>query len=34
MPDKENTRSVSESESPAIPSPTPKRSRPHSNRDW
>jgi catalase-peroxidase len=34
MPDKEQTRSVSESESPAIPSPTPKRSRPHKNSDW
>ncbi len=28
------TRSVSESENPAIPSPTPKRTRPQSNRDW
>ena len=28
MPDKEHTRSVSESENPAIPAPTPKRSRP------
>ncbi len=34
MPDKENTRSVSESENPAIPAPTPKRSRPHTNSDW
>ena len=34
MPDKENTRSVSESENPAIPSPTPKRGRPRTNRDW
>jgi catalase-peroxidase len=34
MPDKEQTRSVSESESPAIPSPTPKRSRPRTNSDW
>jgi catalase-peroxidase len=34
MPDKEQTRSVSESESPAIPSPTPKRSRPRTNNDW
>jgi catalase-peroxidase len=24
----------SESENPAIPSPTPKQSRPHTNRDW
>ena len=28
------TRSVSESENPAIPSPTPKRTRPRTNRDW
>ena len=28
------TRSVSESENPAIPSPTPKTGRPHTNRDW
>ncbi|PYQ16634.1 MAG: catalase/peroxidase HPI [Acidobacteria bacterium] len=34
MPDKEHTRSVSESESPAIPSPTPKRSRPRTINDW
>ena len=34
MPDKDMTRSVSESENPAIPSPTPKRTRPQSNRDW
>jgi catalase-peroxidase len=34
MPDKEHTRSVSESESPAIAAPTPKRSRPHKNSDW
>ena len=34
MPDKEQTRSVSESESPVIPAPTPKRSRPHNNSDW
>jgi catalase-peroxidase len=34
MPDKEHTRSTSESESPVIPSPTPKRSRPRTNRDW
>src|ERR1700716_4292133 len=26
--------SVSESESPAIPSPTPKRTRPRTNKDW
>jgi catalase-peroxidase len=34
MPDKEQTRSVSESENPVIPSPTPKRGRPHKNSDW
>lgn len=34
MPDTETTRSVSESENPAIPSPTPKRSRPRTNQDW
>ncbi|HET7202524.1 MAG TPA: catalase/peroxidase HPI [Steroidobacteraceae bacterium] len=34
MPAKEHTGSVSESESPAIPSPTPKRSRPRTNKDW
>jgi catalase-peroxidase len=34
VPDKENTISVSESENPAIPSPTPKRSRPRTNSDW
>ena len=34
MPDKEHTKSVSESESPAIPSPTPKRGRPKTNNDW
>src|SRR5207247_8430618 len=28
------TESVSESESPAIPSPTPKASRPRTDRDW
>jgi catalase-peroxidase len=28
------TESVSESENPAIPSPTPKPGRPHTNRDW
>ena len=33
--DKKNvTASVSESEAPAIPSPTPKRTRPRNNRDW
>src|SRR5215471_1019355 len=34
MPDKEHTRSRSESESPAIPSPTPKTGRPRTNKDW
>src|SRR5262249_44602403 len=34
MPDKEQTRSASESESPAIPSPTPKGGRPRTNKDW
>jgi catalase-peroxidase len=28
------TDSVSESENPAIPSPTPERTRPRTNRDW
>ena len=28
------TDSVSESENPAIPSPTPKEGRPHTNQDW
>ena len=28
------TESVSESENPAIPSPTPKVGRPHTNQDW
>jgi len=28
------TQSVSESESPALPSPAPKRTRPMTNRDW
>jgi len=32
--DKNATRSVSESENPAIPAPTPKRSRPRTNQDW
>ncbi|MFF3225609.1 catalase/peroxidase HPI [Nocardia suismassiliense] len=32
-PDTE-TRSASESENPAIPSPTVKEGRPHTNRDW
>jgi catalase-peroxidase len=34
VPDKEHTRSVSESENPVIPAPTPKRHRPRTNRDW
>src|SRR3954447_11453926 len=28
------TKSVSESENPAIPSPTAETARPHTNRDW
>src|SRR5436309_4488155 len=34
VPDKEQTRSVSESENPVIPAPTPKRTRPRTNKDW
>src|SRR6185436_12876174 len=34
MPEKERTKSVSESENPAIPSPTQKRGRPSRNSDW
>jgi catalase-peroxidase len=34
VPDKDATQSVSESENPAIPSPTPKGTRPRTNRDW
>ena len=29
-----NTQSTSESENPAIPSPTPTAHRPRTNRDW
>jgi len=32
--DKERTASVSESENPAIPAPTPKTTRPRTNKDW
>ena len=31
---KDATASISESENPVIPSPTPKRSRPRTNKDW
>jgi catalase-peroxidase len=34
VPDKEQTQSVSESENPVIPSPTAKRGRPRTNKDW
>jgi catalase-peroxidase len=34
VPDKDPTLSVSESENPAIPSPTPKAHRPRTNQDW
>jgi catalase-peroxidase len=34
MPDKAQTQSVSESENPAIASPTPKTGRPRTNKDW
>src|SRR4051812_7614510 len=32
--DKNATASVSESENPVIPSPTPKQTGPRTNRDW
>jgi catalase-peroxidase len=32
--DNDVTASVSESENPVIPSPTPKRTRPRTNKDW
>ena len=34
MPDKQHTRSASESENPAIKAPQAKMRRPHTNRDW
>ncbi len=34
MPDKAHTTSTSESENPAIKSPTPKKGRPRTNQDW
>jgi catalase-peroxidase len=34
VPDKEATRSVSESENPVIPAPTVKGTRPKTNKDW
>ena len=34
MPDKDHIWSMSESENPAIKSPTPKSGRPRTNTDW
>ena len=34
MSDKQHTQSVSESENPAIPAPTPKVARPRTVSDW
>jgi catalase-peroxidase len=34
VPDNDATRSVSESENPQIPAPTPKATGPNSNQDW
>jgi catalase-peroxidase len=34
MPDKETTRSTSESENPVIKAPEAKKGRPHTNKDW
>ncbi len=34
MPDKEHTKSASETENPVIPSPAPQAHRPRTNSDW